>query len=241
MEIGFEDGSKRHFKLMTGMASTGFMLQPFIDNNANFVAAKLEGVFDLRHKSAHQFACSKKLVSISVTCERLKMFCARSAQVKFSEIHGLSLGKEKGDLSLRELGKAPYGMSGLISAEAFYPIGRAVEFGSVFSLIYPPAKLMFNKPKYAKEFSMYYTMMPESYTGGKKTDGVEVFLKFVDQKGSEKIIFSRKMNPLANYDDRGEQYLGVKLPVAAGRLILEISPGLERSWDRFIVRDLVVL
>lgn len=90
-----------------------------------------------------------------------------------------------------------------------------------------PSELVFRLPPTAQTMRANFGIHDGAYTSPEgKTDGVEFVVLHRSGDGSEKILFSRLLDPAARSSDQGIQQLELKLgPPLAGEIILRVLPG----------------
>ncbi|HVT88061.1 MAG TPA: DMT family transporter [Tepidisphaeraceae bacterium] len=88
-------------------------------------------------------------------------------------------------------------------------------------------------PTDAKTVRLEFGMFENSYQNGNETDGVEFKVFGVKEIEAGRVnadtLFARRLNPLVEESDRGEQEITIKLPSPPPpRLLLETGPGLRK-------------
>jgi hypothetical protein len=93
------DGQAASRKFMARMAEDGFLLAPFIDSNAEFLAA-LERTEYGRYREGKSKDL-KRIVRFRITCARLGIACASDIGVSFEAVRDLELGRLPGAKALQ--------------------------------------------------------------------------------------------------------------------------------------------
>jgi hypothetical protein len=87
-------------------------------------------------------------------------------------------------------------------------------------------ELVFRPPGGAKKITAMYGLDDKAYTGGNRSDGIDLTVTQRRPDGRETELFRRYLNPRDNPGDRGPQQLNLALPSdLAGELIVRVLPG----------------
>ena len=131
-----------------------------------------------------------------------------------------------------------------VESETFNGLGMQQTDTDVWGA-HAPSRLIYDRPPALEAVSFSYGLEPGSYANpdpGRRTDGVDVFVKFQDRSGAVTTLFHRQLTPGTNPNDRGRQSARVELPPdLPGRLLFIIGPGPRNSnafdwayWANFI-------
>lgn len=202
---------KTSYRLVPGMAATGFLLQPYLDSNysiAKFAAgakpARLEkfGV-ELDPASRKYFASA-----VRVRLYELPPF-PRTANINLTSPED----------RFRVFSQPP------TSVTALFPPEIIIEDGKEALLTHPPSELEFRVSPKVKNISGDFGLVANAYLNGHTTDGAEFIVEWIDAQGQTTRIFYRQLRPLTNPQDRGLQSFDIPAPPDGGRMLLRITPG----------------
>ncbi len=113
--------------------------------------------------------------------------------------------------------------------------------GAGVLMLHAPGLLTYKLHGAEQQVSFAYGFASGAYTNGGRTDGATFTVELVRGAAAPRIIYARRLQPLATAADRGRQLAEVPLPgdrQAGDRLLLRISPGASDAWDWTYVADL---
>lgn len=210
-------GRETTWRLLPRIAEGGFLLQPFLETQADFSAY-------LRGRGL------KQIQSIRLDAPGGTEFW-QGAEVLFSALPGLPVANEA---VYREL--VGQGIANLVPAKMVSP--SAVEIISVgldkAALLHAPADMEFPLPAGLTRIQAGFGLRPGAYAQGGQTDGVEFSVVAGWPDGRTEVLWQRGLDPVRQPADRGSQSMGLTLPAnSPASLTFRTRPGPagDTRWD----------
>lgn len=204
-------GFKSTYRLITGMARAGFLVQPFFTGNSDIVQ------FETGNPTV-------KLTSFALEMPPAEQrYFQRSIRVRFVALRPFphTSGASEGSpfAYYRSFNRLPSAVS------AHFPVSIIEEEGQQALFAHPPSTIEFKVDFPATRLSGKFGFTMGAYTPPNATDGAEFLVKWIGADGRADTLFDRLLRPSTEVKDRGMQSFSVPLPSGGGRVILEITPG----------------
>jgi hypothetical protein len=110
--------------------------------------------------------------------------------------------------------------------------------GQLIFLSHAEARIVAPLPAGAKKLSVSYGILDGAWqeaskeAAGRVVDGVEFRILAINSDGSEKVLFSRWLDPHVNVSDRGVKKTEIDLAsIKAEKIVLETLQGNNSNWD----------
>ena len=236
-EYKTNEGQEHREKLIPKIAETGFLINPIISTNKEFISAKSESQYQ---KYLHGYSNElRKILMFRINCGHLEKICNKRYQVEFSKVNGLGLGnidsQHKAALNASVLNVK----ADVVSFDTKYPVRSVIWDGKDVTLFHAPGKLVLQKPLGKYKLTGQYGMLPSAYESGGSSDGVMFTVKF-QSVDTENSIFQQKLDPVKNTKDRGFKTINIELPNSAGEITLEINSINNFNYDHFFFYGLTI-
>lgn len=211
LRVTDEDGVTSRFLLPRPIAATGFLLNPVIEDLADYMRA-LGGT---ARRRAVSIAIEPAPNDRDCVADDVTVSLATLPPFPGSGLAGLPLGRSELPLTFAR-GSVPYG-SDLSLSE-----GRLEYFA------HAPSSLVYRPAPAARTLRGSFGLRPSAYDASNQhpTDGAEFVVKWKPRDGSERVLFRRLLKPVEQAADRGLQSFQVPLPAGAeGELEFVTGPG----------------
>jgi hypothetical protein len=111
-----------------------------------------------------------------------------------------------------------------------------------FLMLDAPAALTFNLDGHEHRLRFDYGFQEGAYSNGGHTDGATFVVELRRSGQPPQTLFSQRLDPIGNPDDRGRHTAELSLPTnaAGGQLVVRIGPGPSNAWDWTYVSDFVL-
>jgi hypothetical protein len=101
--------------------------------------------------------------------------------------------------------------------------------------------VVFELPPGASEIACDIGLLPGAYTNGGNSDGVGYTFEALLPGGERRTLFNRYIDPAHQAGDRGSPHVSVPLPALPSgtqlRIVTDVGPKGDRSWDQSFVAD----
>lgn len=217
LTVGEVTGRQTTWRLLPRVAEGGFLLQPFLETQADFSAY-------LRGRGL------KQIQSIRLDAPDGAEFWL-GAEVRFSALPGLPVANEAGYRQLVD-----QGIANLVPTKVASP--SAVEIIAVgpdqAALLHAPADMEFPLPAGLTRLQAGFGLRPGAYAQGGRTDGVEFSVVAGWPGGRTEVLWQRWLDPVRQPADRGRQTVDLALPAdLPATLTFRTRPGPagDTRWD----------
>lgn len=220
MEIETADGKINQYRLITDILDKGFLLSPMLENRWDFLALTTE---DWQQRL--QWSQVKRIRISSEGLESLlypnsydiSLSSLDFPRQSFEQVTGWQTWNQKILTGIQPLKGA--------LEKITLPNG---EFGW---MAHAPMKIQVQISDTAQKLSFGFGIFDGAWQEG-ATDGVEFRIITHELNGQEKVIFSRRLDPASNPQDRGIQKTTIDLSnIDVHEVIFETLPGETASWD----------
>ncbi|MGB5710401.1 MAG: hypothetical protein WBM44_05775 [Waterburya sp.] len=228
LEVETADGMQAKYRTIPDIISSGFLISPVLSDRWDFLAL---AATDWEQRLSRQKVTRFRIVDQGIN----SWLYPRTYQVELSQLQfpRQNLGQVVGWQTWNQLNSTGNivvkpGNRGLQKVNLDSNQATTVWFA------HAPTKIGIELPNDSQSFSFEFGILDEALTGANEEqafDGVEVKVTaLVD--GDEKLIFSRKLQPTKNIEDRGVQNTAIDLSqINTTKLILEMAPGENNMWD----------
>lgn len=211
-------GRKTEWRLIPPMVGDGVLVQPFIETSDD-LAAYLQG------------RGRKRIRSLRITPADGSRDFWKGAKVEFHALPEMPVINEA-----HHLGTPADGITNLQPATitTSAPMEIATVDTGLAALMHAPAEATFPVRPGVNRVSVGFGLLPGSYSGEARTDGVEFSLIATWPNGRTRVLWSRYLDPLRNTADRGTQFADVDLPadpVSHVTLRTAEGPAGDDRWD----------
>jgi len=230
LTVRLVNGSEQQFRIVEGMARSGFVLSPLIANPQNFAAAATGRWDAVEHLRVVAFQIDTLAESASRFYDR--SFEYTSAVLRFDagrRVDGTRLlsaiRREETVRTMVNLStlKAPFVMA--LGARLF---------------AHAPARLSLPSNS-ASELRVKFGLGSGAWSEGGATDGVCFRIAAVSQDGVRSQLFERCLDPLSRPEDRSEQTATIPVGLAVpGTLVFETDCRANCNWDASYWQDIDV-
>jgi hypothetical protein len=236
LEVELDEGGKRDFRFIRGMASQGFVVNPLLENNPD-VLDLLSGENQKKIRSIAILPARKSIagvkvpvtvkVPITVEVYQSSNFLARSGSeniVKQSVAHM----------------KYPMFSVPPVFVKSAVPARFAMLEGSPGLMVHPPGVMVFEVPVGARQVSGAFGILEGAYTNGGKTDGVEFTVEIENENGTVRRALGKLLQPQENVADRGKFFFNVALDRRDRKVVLKTAVGQhqDEKWDWSVWSDI---
>jgi hypothetical protein len=214
-------GRSATFRLTLPQAATGFILNPLIENSADYLC------FGMGTANRQVDA-----LRLEVPQKDQRFFHA-TARLELSELPLVPDGKDCGELymSVQKSGYFWMFHSYPINYEALFAPSEIQIDGRPAIVMHAPSTMAFTVPEGATTMSGAFGFADGAYTGGGQTDGATFRLLWRDRQQQVE-LYQRRLDPRNVPQDRGLQDFHVDLQrFTGGTLFLQVDPGANTNWD----------
>jgi hypothetical protein len=230
LEVELDEGGKRDFRFIRGMASQGFLVNPLLENNPD-VLDLLSGESQKKIRSVAILPVRKSIaglkVPITVEVYRSFDFLARS-------------GSE--NIAKQSAARMKYPMFSVppVFAKGDVPTQFAMLEGSPGLMVHAPGVMVFEVPVGSQQVSGAFGILEGAYTNGGKTDGVEFIVEIENKRGAVRQAHGKLLQPKENVADRGKIPFSIKLDRGDRKVVLKTTVGQhqDKKWDWSVWSDL---
>ena len=230
LEVELDEGSKRDFRFIRGMASQGFLVNPLLENNPD-VLDLLSGENQKKIRSVAILPVRKSIagIKVPVTVEvyQSSNFLARSGSeniVKQSVAH----------MKYPMFSVPPVFVKGAV------PVQAAMLEGSPGLMVHAPGIMVFEVPAGAQQVAGAFGILEGAYTNRGKTDGVEFIVEIENENGTVRQALGKLLQPQENVADRGKILFSVALDRKDRKVVLKTAVGQhqDEKWDWSVWSDI---
>ncbi|MEJ1971431.1 MAG: hypothetical protein WDM96_02650 [Lacunisphaera sp.] len=213
-----DKGETSLYRLPQPIAATGFMLNPVVNDLVEFMRA-----------AGSEPGRRVKAIAVEVAPED-RAYVGDKIRVMLSALPPSDAGKSY--FQTVDRAKFHMFMDTPISYEALNPPNEDIIDDRRVMVMHAPSQMVFQVPAGATTIDGAYGFVAGAYSNGGKTNGAEFVITYTDGNDSV-ILLERYMAPVTNPNDRGLQKFSLKLPKGAGRVTLQVKPGLygEYAFD----------
>jgi hypothetical protein len=218
LRVQTTDGLDRSFRLVPEIAASGFLLNPLVLDNSDFVR--------IYAKNA-----GRRVASFSITGSSSSVYYQSDVDMKLEcwpDLVGSNVNQELANSMLYPmLASAPVAM------HSSFPIEPGTYDGGQVLMVEPEGEMIFALREGIRVAQGRFGIAPGAYLQG-KTDGVRFTVEYINERGERRLLFDRYLDPLAKPGDRGMQSFAVALePGWKGRLACRTSnlEGKNSNWD----------
>ena len=228
LEIETTDGMQTKYRTIPDILSSGFLISPILSDRWDFLALATP---DWEQRLSRQKVTKFRIVSQGINSwlyPRTYQFSL--SQLKFSrqsfeQVVGWqnwNWVNSTGNITVKP------------EAKGLQKVNLDGNQSPTVWFAHAPSEIAIELPDDCQNFSFEFGILDEAVTEAtseKTVDGVEVKVTaLVD--GEEQLIFSRKLQPTKNIEDRGVQDIAIDLSqINTTKLILEMAPGENNMWD----------
>ena len=230
LEVELDEGSKRDFRFIRGMAAQGFLVNPLLENNPD-VLDLLSGENQKKIRSIAILPVRKSIagIKVPVTVEvyQSSNFLARSGSeniVKQSVAH----------MKYPMFSVPPVFVKGAV------PVQAAMLEGSPGLMVHAPGIMVFEVPAGAQQVAGAFGILEGAYTNRGKTDGVEFIVEIENENGTVRQALGKLLQPQENVADRGKILFSVALDRKDRKVVLKTAVGQhqDEKWDWSVWSDI---
>ncbi len=210
-------GRQTTWRLLPRVAEGGFLLQPFLETQADFSAY-------LRGRGL------KQIRTLRLDAPDGEFW--KGAELRFSALPGLPVANEAGYHEL-----VARGITNVAPLRVEMPARLEIfTLGSHQAVLaHAPGTMTFTLPASARSFSGACGLRENAYLPPASTDGVDFVIEAVWADHSTQILWQRSLDPVRRPGDRGPQTFTVDLPATPRptQIILRTRPGAagDARWD----------
>jgi hypothetical protein len=214
-----EDGQEHTFRLIPGMAKSGFLINPLV----------------VDEKDLYQLYSNlppKRVLSFCIMADAQARRCYRhEVAMKLEPVQQLVSCQ----LSTAELNRLRYPMFDA-PPEAVWSttaVETRMALGLDVLMVHADGGMKFLITGSEHAISGHFGILPEAYERY-QTDGVQFSIEYRPRQGSPRILWERYLDPLHKVSDQGLQFFSVPLPGAGdGAVVLKTGnlPGHTTNWD----------
>jgi len=204
------NGFRSSYRLIPSMARAGCFIYPHLTSSFN----------------VRQYACggpAPRVKSLSINVPKsLRKYYKSEIAVQFYRMPKVPVSTNvltSYEVSYRMFDRAP------ISATAYFPLAAVQIDGREVLSANAPSQLEFLVDFPASRVRGCFGIADGAYLPPSATDGADFIVEWIKPDGSKSILFSRKLRPMTNREDRGIQSFELPLTPGGGRLFLRITPG----------------
>lgn len=229
LAVELDEGDKRDFRFISGMASQGFLVNPLLENNPD-VLDLLSGENQKKIRSVAILPARKSIaglkVPITVEVYQSSNFLARSG----SE----NIVKQSTARKYTMFSVPPVFVKGAVPAQF------AMLDGSPGLMVHAPGVMVFEVPVGAQQVSGAFGIVEGAYTNGGKTDGVEFTVEIENENGTVRQALGRLLQPQENVADRGKIPFSIALDRRDRKVVLKTAVGehQDEKWDWSVWSDI---
>jgi hypothetical protein len=230
LEVELDEGGKRDFRFIGGMASQGFLVNPLLENNPD-VLDLVSGENQKKIRSIAILPVRKGIaglkVPVTVEVYQSSNFLARSGSeniVKQSVAHM----------------KYPMFSVSPVFVNSAVPARFAMLEGSPGLMLHPPGVMVFEVPVGARQVSGAFGIVEGAYANGGKTDGVEFTVEIENENGTVRRALGKLLQPQENVADRGKFLFSIALDRRDRKVVLKTAVGehQDEKWDGSVWSDI---
>ena len=224
IEITAADGTKTPRRFLPTLGSSGFLVNPFLKSEADFV---------LWAAGQQEPASTTQTITV-VPGTLISLFYRPEFTYRLSQIPITTSPTPSAMALLRDL----RGYTDIFSIPAALvnsplPLQRFTVESRPFLLVHPIGEVRFDIPTGATAATGLFAFHPQAYLAG-TTKGVEFQVQYVPSGSPDMAVtlFRRTLAPLTQAADRGIQQFRVELPPGEkAQLVLRTEPGPEGNLD----------
>ena len=230
LEVELDEGGKKDFRFIRGMASQGFLVNPLLENNTDVVDL-LSGENQKKVRSVAILPVRGRLaglkVPITVELYRSANFLPRSRSEKVVRQSAARL-------------KYPMFSVPPVFVKGAVPVQLAMLEESPGLMVHAPGVIVFEVPAGARQVSGAFGILEGAYTNGGKTDGVEFLIEIENEKGKTRLALKRLLGPTEIVADRGKIRFDVALDRRDRKVSLKTGMGehQDAAWDWSVWSDI---
>lgn len=232
LEIETVDGIRTKYRTVNGVMEAGFLLSPVLTDRWDFLNFAGDG-------------WQKKLARQQVA--KIRIVEEGSSSRFYTPTYGLNLAQL--EFSRQDLTQVvgwqewqdsilPQPLAGTIQKIHLEDLNKAGWYA------HAPAKMAIALPEKAISFQTNFGILEAGVANALKDktgDGVEFRIIATQADGQTTVLFSRKLQPRLNQQDRGVQQIKLELKdVDSSQLILETLAGQDGQWDWSYWSDLTI-
>jgi hypothetical protein len=214
-------GNELIYRLNPKMAQTGFLINPLLIQNWDFVS-----YFASFAPTSYQKIDSFRIVAGP---EALKCF-QPEVEMKLEKLADLPGSKVKSyEIACRSY---PLFEHPPLDVQAGY-IGPSFVHGQPVLVVHPDGQMTFDIPSNVQEIRAQFGILPEAYEQH-ETDGVFFSIELNSIEGNSVTVFERHLDPKNNPQDRGIMSTAIKIPIGfVGHANFRTfnRPGDNDQWD----------
>jgi hypothetical protein len=222
-------GRERTWRLLPRVAEDGFLLDPILENNADFAAyLRGQGSFTVR---------SLRLITPPGQQEYWSTIWKHPI-IRLFELPEVTLQPQSPFRALMQAGLMNFTPESI--KEDFPPEIFSTTAGRVM-LLHAPGEMVFSFPAGSTGLSGTIGLRDGSYVGEAHTDGVDFVVEAIGIDGARQVLWRRYLDPLKRPEDRGPQTFHLTLPAGSTiKLALRTLPGpaSDSRWDWAFVGNL---
>jgi hypothetical protein len=217
------DNRVQTFRLAGSMAQEGFLLNPFIESQFDF----------LRFISGRQ---EKRITafSIDVPASETKFF-RDIVKIRLQALPA----SPAADVKLADYVDGLFQTVPVSIASSFpiEPVDMGVRHGL---LVHAPGEMVFELAPESTVVSGRFGLAPGAYTDGHATDGAGFRIVWAAH-GKTTVLFDRYLDPARRVEDRGLQSFRIDVSgLGEGALLFRTEPGPNTSWDWTVWSDITI-
>jgi hypothetical protein len=212
-------GEKKDYRLIPGMASSSFLLNPLIQTTDDFLQLYLpeEG---------------KRVASFSITADPYLGIKAYRCDIQMALTRYQFPARESSAAVLQRL---RYPMLATPPQSVTAPHVHEVDYdGTSCLMVHAPGTVSYDQSMNSHYLEARFGILPGAYTGEGQVDGLEFSVVHVPAHGPPAVLWRRVLDPLRVPKDRGIQSIHVDLPTWTPDCRLELNtralPGHKADW-----------
>lgn len=221
MEVETADDKVKRYRVLADVMNAGLMLSPILDNRWDFA----------------NFATSDWQQKLQLSqVKRIRLVAEGAASLVYPQSYSISLSRLK--FPRQNFSEVVGWKNNLLISGT---VVKSDKKRRLTSLTGPEEKQVFKAhaemrvvsplPKGSKSLSIGFGILDGAWQQG-ATDGVEFRVTAIKSDGTEQVLFSRKLQPTTQANDRGIQQATISLTdIDANKVALETLPGNTTQWD----------
>jgi hypothetical protein len=230
LEIELDEGGKKDFRFIRGMASQGFLVNPLLENNADVVDL-LSGQNQKKVRNVAILPVRGSIAGLEVPIT-----------VEVYRSSNFLVGSRSKNVVRQSAARLKYPMFSVppVFVKGAVPVQLAMLEESPGLMVHAPGVMEFEVPAGARQVSGAFGIIEGAYTNGGKTDGVEFLIEIENEKGETRLALKRMLRPMEIVADRGKIRFNVALDRRDRKVSLKTAVGehQDAAWDWSVWSDI---
>jgi hypothetical protein len=230
LEVELDEGGKRDFRFIPGMASEGFLMNPLLENNGD--------VIDLLMDENQKRVKTVAILPVRGSIAGLKV----PITVEVYQSSNFLPSSRSENVVRQSAARMKYPMFSVppVFVKGAVPVQPAMLEESPGLLVHAPGVMVFEVPAGTQQLSGAFGILEEAYTNNGKTDGVEFIVAIENENGAVRQALGRLLRPQENVAERGKIRFNVALDRKDRKVFLKTAVGQhqDEKWDWSVWSDI---